>query len=46
MIDSWDLRIRAATVEIVAQSFNQAFLSIVKGSGSHSALGGIDIITP
>ncbi|KAL4951400.1 hypothetical protein BDW69DRAFT_186434 [Aspergillus filifer] len=43
MIDYWHSRIAQRTVESVAQSFQQAFLSIIKGE--NAILGDIDIIT-
>ncbi|KAL4962928.1 uncharacterized protein BDV14DRAFT_202374 [Aspergillus stella-maris] len=44
MIDYWHSRIAQRTVESVAQSFQQAFLSIIKNE--NAVLGEIDIITP
>ncbi|KAL4782892.1 hypothetical protein BJX76DRAFT_358524 [Aspergillus varians] len=44
MIDYWHSRIGQGTAESVAQSFQQAFLSIVKEE--NIVLGNIDIITP
>ncbi|KAL4939596.1 hypothetical protein BDV06DRAFT_224868 [Aspergillus oleicola] len=43
MIDYWHSRIGQRTVESVAQSFQQAFISIIKGE--NAVLGEIDIIT-
>ncbi|KAL2825063.1 hypothetical protein BDW59DRAFT_162009 [Aspergillus cavernicola] len=44
MIDYWQSRIGKATMESVAQSFEQAFISIIKEE--NAILGQIDIITP